>query len=347
MNFRKALALLCAAVLSASLMGGCAGSKNEDQGVTEGPPAATSTVSSMQAKEAKPMVRIGALQGPTGLGLVELMEKNEQKNAGNVYEFTLAGAPDEISGKLINGELDIACVPTNLAAALYSKTEGKVKLAAVNTLGVLYVLQKADADDVESFADLAGKTIHSTGQAATQEYVLNYLLEENDAADAEVVFNAEHAELASLMVAGQVDYALLPQPFVTTVTGKDETVKVALDVTAEWNRATGGKELTMGCVIVRNEFLEKNQAAVDRFLEELDESVDYVNASVDEAAALSGKFGVVAEDVAKKAIPDCNIVCLTGPEMKTSVAAYLDVLFEADAKSVGGSLPDDAFYYIP
>lgn len=345
------------------------------------------------------MVRVGALQGPTGLGLVELMEKTEQKQAGNIYEFTLAGAPDEISGKLVSGELDIASVPTNLAATLYAKTEGKVKIIGVNTLGVLYLLHKdpeaetdtettveaeeseeetdsgtesddestaeteaetgeeataADADEAAAeeeqgltFADLEGETIYSTGQGATQEYVLNYLLQQSGVSDVEIIYKSEHAELASLVVAGEAEYALLPQPFVTTVTGKDNSVSVAMDITKEWEAATDGKQLTMGCVVVRTEFLEKNQDAVDKFLEELAESVDYVNSNVAESAALAGKFEVIAEDVAAKAIPLCNIVCLTGQEMKDSVTPYLEVLAAADPKSVGGALPDEAFYYIP
>lgn len=347
MILKRGTALFCALIMGITLLGGCASKDSSGETATETAPPATSAPASMQAKEAKPMVRVGALQGPTGLGLVELMEKNEQKSASNIYDFTIAGAPDEISGKMINGELDIACVPTNLAAALYNKTEGKIRIAAVNTLGVLYLLQRAGADDVESAADLAGKTIHSTGQAATQEYVLNYLLAENGVTDAEVIFKAEHAELAALMVAGEVDYALLPQPFVTTVTTKDDSVKTALDITQEWDKTTGGKQLTMGCVVVRTEFVEKNHGALDNFLAELEDSAAYVNENVDDAAALSGKFGVVAEEVAQKAIPSCNIVSLTGAEMKTSVAAYLEVLFAADPKSVGGALPDDAFYYIP
>lgn len=306
-----------------------------------------SQFSSTQTLEAKPMMRVGALQGPTGLGLVELMEKTERKETGNLYEFTLAGAPDEISGKIVSGELDIACVPTNLASVLYNKTEGKVRMAAVNTLGVLYVLQKNDEDTISGFADLEGAAIYSTGQGATQEYVLNYLLEANGVTDAEIVYKSEHAELAALMLGGDVEYALLPQPFVTSVTMKDDAVRVALDVTGEWEHATGGSKLTMGSVIVRTDFLEKNGAAVDRFLEELAGSVRYVNTHVDDAAALAGKYDVIAESVAREAIPQCNIVCMTGNEMRDSVSAYLQILFEADPKSVGGSLPDEAFYYIP
>lgn len=329
------------------LLSGCA---QEQENPSSAPDEqSTSAVQSetIQSTDALPIIRVGALQGPTGLGLVELMEKNEKKEATNLYEFTLAGAPDELSGKIINGELDIACLPTNVASVLYAKTEGKVNLLAVNTLGVLYMLQKNDADVIGSIDDLSGETIYSTGQGATQEYVLDYLLTENGVEDAEVVYKSEHAELATLMIEGSAEYALLPQPFVTTVTSKDDTVDVALDITEEWETVTDGKQLTMGCVIVRTEFLEQNQAAVDTFLEELAQSVEFANTNVDEAAAYSGKFEVVNQEIAQKAIPECNIVCITGEEMQTSVSAYLEVLNNANPQSIGGALPDEAFYYLP
>lgn len=317
---------------------------------------ATSQHAVVQPSEAKPMIRVGALLGPTGLGMAELMEKNEQRETGNIYEFTLAGAPDEITGKIISGELDIAAVPTNLAAALYEKTEKKVNIIGVNTLGVLYMLQNQsvgaedgdeEADLVESVADLKGKEILSSGQGATQEYVLNYLLQANDlipGEDVTITYLSEHAELATQMLEGRVELALLPQPFVTNVMTKDEEVKQVLDITDEWKTITG-TELAMGCIIVRSEFLEKNKQAVDLFLEEYAASAEYVNENVDEAAALSGKFEIIKEDVAKKALPQCNIVSMTGQEMKTAVSAYLDILYKADPKSVGGNLPDDEFYY--
>lgn len=355
MKRQKLLAILCVLTMLATLFAGC-GSSGGQSSTAASPAAETGSAaqtqeslpqSSMPSNEVKPIVRVGALQGPTGLGLSSLMEKAEQKEAASIYNFTLAGAPDEISGKIISGELDIACVPTNLASVLYEKTQGGVSVISISTLGVLYVLQKNEEDAITGFADLSGKTIYTTGQGATQEYVLSYLLEQSGATDVTVEYKSEHAELATLVLEGQVEYALLPQPFVTTVTSKDEDVKIALDVTELWNTATGGKQLAMGCVIVRNDFLQTNQAAVDNFLREYTESVDFVNGNVEEGAALAGKFEIINEAVAKLAIPKCNIVCVTGEEMKNSVSAYLEILFAANPGSVGGSLPDEAFYYVP
>lgn len=300
-----------------------------------------------QAGEAKPSIRVGALKGPTGLGITQLMEQNDRKETHNTYEITTVAAPDEISGKIISGELDIACVPTNMASVLYNKTGGKVKVIQLTTLGVLYVLQSNEEEAIAEIGDLAGKTIYSTGQGATQEYVLNYLLEQSGVTDARVEFKAEHAELATLLIEGSVEYALLPQPFVTTVTAKKDSIRVVLDVTKEWDRVTGGKQLAMGCIVVRDDFLQRNHPAVDRFIEEYRESVDWVNENPEEAGTLAEMYDIITKEVAQKAIPLCNLVAVSGEEMKSAVESYLEVLEAADSQSVGGSLPDDAFYYIP
>ena len=290
-------------------------------------------------------IRVGALKGPTALGMVQLIENAAAKTTKNDYTFTLVGAPDEISGKLISGELDMAAIPANLAAVLHNKTEGKIQMAAVNTLGVLYLLDTGET--IQSMQDLAGKTIYATGQGSTPEFALNYLLRANGlepGADVEVIYKSEHAEVAALMEAGTVEYALLPQPFVTSVVNKG-TARVALDFTEEWQKVGDeGSELVMGAFVVRKEFYEQNPQAVQDFLTEYETSVAFTNENVAEAAALSGKYEIIAEAVAKTAIPECNIVYFEGEEMQTMTDAFLKVLFEADPKSVGGKLPTAEFY---
>ena len=290
-------------------------------------------------------IRVGALKGPTALGMVQLIENAAAKTTKNDYTFTLVGAPDEISGKLISGELDMAAIPANLAAVLHNKTEGKIQMAAVNTLGVLYLLDTGET--IQSMQDLAGKTLYATGQGSTPEFALNYLLRANGlepGTDVEVIYKSEHAEVAALMEAGTVEYALLPQPFVTSVVNKG-TARVALDFTEEWQKVGDeGSELVMGAFVVRKEFYEQNPQAVQDFLTEYETSVAFTNENVAEAAALSGKYEIIAEAVAKTSIPECNIVYFEGEEMQIMTDAFLKVLFEADPKSVGGKLPTAEFY---
>jgi NitT/TauT family transport system substrate-binding protein len=289
-----------------------------------------------------------ALKGPTGMGMVKLMEDDELEKSTNDYTFRLVGAPDEIVGLITTGEVDIAAVPTNLAATLYKKTEGKIKIIANNTLGVLNIV--TNGVEVTSIEDLRGKKIFATGQGTTPEYVLNYVLEQNGltvGVDVEVEYRAEHSEVATLMAAGEAKIALLPQPFVTSVIMQNENVKIALDMTEEWEKATGedASSLVMGSIIVRSEFLEKNKAVVDTFLSEYAASTEYVNNNIDESAALIEKFDIMKAAPAKIAIPECNITYIDGSEMKSVTSGFLEVLFKANPKAVGGELPDEDFYY--
>ncbi len=311
------------------------------------PSSSESSQSSAPAE--KIQISVAALKGPTAIGMVEMMHNAHEGTTANDYQFTLAGAPEELVGKIVQGEFDIAAVPTNLASTLYNKTEGEVQLAALNTLGVLYIVENGDT--IHSMADLAGKTIYATGAGSTPEFALNYLLEQNGlqvGTDVQVEYKTEHSELATLLASGQADIALLPQPFVTSVLNQNEQVRVALDLTEEWEKVTqGASVLTMGCVVVQKSFAEEHPEALAQFMAEYEASVNFVNdpANLETAAQYTEDFDIIAAAVAQKAIPQCNIVFMTGEEMQQATQGFLEVLFEADPASVGGKLPDEGFYY--
>ncbi|MDR3050968.1 MAG: PhnD/SsuA/transferrin family substrate-binding protein [Oscillospiraceae bacterium] len=296
--------------------------------------------------EPKVKVRLGALKGPTALGALQLAATK-----GDVYDLQLAGAPDEMVAALASGQVDIAALPTNLAPTLYNKTQGGVRLLALNTLGVLYVLQRGDT--VQSVADLAGKTLLATGQGATPEYTINYILAQAGLTDkVTVAYKAEHAELATLLAAGQTDLALLPEPFVTTVRTQDPDIRVALDVTEAFEQAAKqdeeapGAVLSMGCWVVRAAFAAQNPQAVADFLRDYAESAAFVNADPAQAAKWAVALGVLpSEQVAAQAIPGCHIVSVSGAEMKAQIAPLLQIWYRANPASIGGALPGDDFYY--
>lgn len=292
-------------------------------------------------------VRVVALNGPTGMGMVKMM-KDEAENPG--YQFSLESAPDVITPAIIKGEVDIACVPANLASVLFNKTQGDVQVLAVNTLGVLYIVERGDT--IHTAEDLCGRTLYVSGKGATPEYAINYILTEaglDPEKDVDLQFCAEHAECLTNLLANENAVAMLPQPFVTVAQTKASDLRVALDLTEEWDKLQEGGEapssMITGVVVARKAFVEANPDAVKAFLTEYAASVAYVNENVDEAAKLIGEYGIVAENVAKVAVPKCNIVCITGEEMKTKLSGYLNVLFAQNPAAVGGQLPDDGFYY--
>ena len=292
-------------------------------------------------------ISVYALKGPTGIGMVMLME-----NHADTYQVSLAGAPDEVVAAVASGSADIAAVPTNLAATLYNKTNGGVKLLALNSLGVLSILEKGDT--IHSVQDLAGKTIYATGQGSTPEYVLNYILEANGLSESVTgEYKAEHAELATLAVAGEADIVMLPEPNVTSVLSQDADFRIALDVTTLFDEAAAlngaqGATMSMGCVIVRSEFAQENPEKVTEFLSNYLESVTFVNSDVEAAAELVEKHGILPKAaVSQKAIPNCHIVLVAGEEMKAQIEPFFEILFNANPASVGGTLPGEDFYYLP
>ena len=290
---------------------------------------------------------IAALKGPTAMGLVKLMKDSESgETTGNEYTFTLAGSADEVTPALIKGELDMACVPANLAAVLYGKTEGAVEVLAVNTLGVLYIVENGES--VQSIADLKGQTVVAAGKGSTPEYALRYLLSENGIDpdnDVTIDWKSEHSECVAALASGQATIALLPQPFVTVAQSKIEGLRMALDLTKEWDALDNGSSLITGVIVARREVVEENPAAVNEFLKEYAASVDYVNANTADAAVLIGEYGIVDAAVAEKALPYCNIVCLTGEDLLEALPGYLEVLYNADPAAVGGEMPDNSFYF--
>lgn len=298
-------------------------------------------------KDAQPSaVNVIALKGPTAMGLVGFMDGAE---AGRItdheYHFEIAAAADEVTPKLVQGQVDIAAVPANLAAVLYNNTEGSVQVLAVNTLGVIYIVESGDT--VSDISDLKGKTIYASGKGATPEYALNYILAQNGIdpeKDLTIEWKSEHAECLSALMAQENAIAMLPQPFVTTAQTKSDKIRVALDLTQEWDRIGTDSALLTGVVVARKEFVDANPAAVEAFMEHYAESVAFVNENVEDAAALIEKYDIVPAAVAKKAVPDCNIVFITGDEMKQKLSGYLRVLMEQNPKSVGGALPGDDFY---
>ena len=301
---------------------------------------AASLLASGCALAEKTGVNIAVLKGPTGMGAAPLMAWNEAGETDNAYAFTIAGAPYALTGMLITGELDMAALPTNVIALLAQKSEGAVQALAVNTLGVLYVMERGES--VQSIEDLAGTTVVSAGQGTPTEAVMNYLLGD----DVQVTYVAEHAEAVSLATAGEYDLVLLPEPFVTSLLKQDDAFRVAVDVTAAWE-AAGAGELPMGGIAVRTEFAREHPEAVAAFLEEYAKSVAYANENPADAAQIIEQYDIMQAAVAQSAIPRANMVCLTGEDMKAALEAFYAVLADGNAALIGGAMPDESFYYAP
>ena len=300
---------------------------------------------------AEDSVTVMALKGPTAMGMVSFMNEVDQGEITEEnYEFQIAASPDEVSPAIVQGTVDIAAVPANLASVLYQKTDGGVQVLSINTLGVLYLVGNGDA--IQNISELKGKTIYASGKGATPEYALNYILKENGlipGEDVQIEWKSEHTECVAALTEHPDEIALLPQPFVTTAQSKNSSLQVVLDLTDEWDKIqeknNGNSSLVTGVTIVRTEFAQEHPEILEDFMEHYEESVSFVNNNIEEAAGLIGGYEIVPEEIAKKALPECNIVCIDGNEMKEKLSGYLEVLEQENPQAIGGALPADEFYY--
>ena len=360
MKFRKQLSLLLCGALAVSALAGCgnnsSSSSTSGSDSTSGSQSTSASTGDTSSSEAFTLPKVMVLSGPTGVGAAKLMSDVEyaQENGGMtpdgescvIDSVTVEADNQVVSSALINGDADIAAVATNVAATLVNKNPESIQVLAVNTLGVLYILEKGDT--VTSMADLEGKTVYATGQGANPEYVLNYLLTENGVDPAEVDIQWMTAqEVTAQMVSSEDGICMLPVPAATALILQDSGVRQALSLTEEWSNVSSG-ELAMGCIVARTDYIEENPQGVEAFLSAYEDSISYMSdsANLDDAAQLVAQYGITANaNIAKAAIPQCNLVYLTGGEMKSVLESYYQVLYAADPTSIGGALPYSSFYY--
>ena len=359
MKRNRILALAMGLIMTAGLLSGCQKAPADSSSPAQSP-AASSAPSVSQPDvsapgETDPIVsaNVMVLAGPTGVGAAKMMEDNNiDDNPGSrTWAFTLAADNSEVMPAINTGAVDIAATATNVASTIYNKTEGKVTMLAINTEGVLYILEKGNS--VSSLSDLKGKTLYcpATAKGANPEYVLNYLLTENGvdpAADLTIEWLTPQ-EITAKMASSDSGVCMLPVPAATGLLLKDQGVREALDLSAEWEKIVE-TPLVQGCVVVRTEFLQENPDVVDAFLAEYKQSIEYMNdpANLDDAAQLVAKHGITANaQIAKMAIPQCNLTFLTGTDMQQSVQDYYEILFQANPAAIGGAMPYDDFYYNP
>lgn len=349
---KKWIAALMGLVLAGSMLAACAPAASSAAPQSASPPAESASLpvsaSGSDATAPRTDFRIAGLKGPTTMGMVKLISDADEGATRHNYAVEMYGAADEINTRLVQGEIDVAALPANVASVMYNKTGGKIKVAAINTLGVLYVLDTNG--EVQSLEDLRGKTIYSTGKGQTPEFVLNYLLRQNGIdpeTDINIEYKSEPTEVAAMMnLSSGYPIAVLPQPFATAVQMQNDKVRVALDLTEEWNKVSEDSALVTGVLVARTEFIEQNEQAFNEFLQDYHDSIEWVNANTPEAAELVARYGIVEQAaMAEKALPLCNITFISGLEMNTKLAGYLYVLLEQNPEAIGGKLPDGNFYY--
>ena len=305
--------------------------------------ASNPETSSQEAKpedETEALIRVAALKGPTGMGLASMLTSEEGKA---LYELTLCASPSEIAPLVMQGNVDLASLPSNLGA----KFSQKVSVIAVNTVGNLTFVTKNV--EINEFADLKGQTVLTSGKGASPEAMLNFLLEKNGMKaeeDVKVEYMSEHAECLASLLKAESGVALLPQPFATVALTKDESLKTALDFNELWKEATDGVPPVTGIMVASRDFLANHKDKVDAFLAEYKNSMELAANADDKAVEAIAALEIAPAPIAKKALPSCGIQFITGEEMKATLSSYLEILNAFEPKLIGEKMPADDFYYL-
>ena len=355
-NTKRLLALLLLAALCLSLAA-CGSSKPAESAAPAAEAPAESAEPAAEAAEpeaeepaaeeavADPElpVRVMTLNGTTGFGMAGLIADAAEGNAALNYDFSVETDASNITAALVSGDVDIAALPTNAAAALYNKTGGKVQVLALNTRGVLYVVSDG-SEEISSLQDLDGKTVYAPAQNPT--FIFRTLC---DAAGVNVTIDNTYAQPADLNTAaasGEVALAVLPEPMVTIARAQNAALTPVLDVTAEWDKVFTPGSLVQGCVVVRTAFAAEHPAETKAFLEEYGKSVALLEdpAAAAQAIEACGIFAKAA--VAEKAIPRCNLCFITGADMQAALSAFLETMAASAPESIGGAVPAEDFYCI-
>lgn len=296
-------------------------------------------LSACASPDASDGVRVMTLNGPTGFGFAHMMVQNA---ASDAYAFSVESDASAVSAALLSGNADIAALPTNAAAALYAKTEGGIRVIALNTLGVLHLVTADPA--IRSLEDLAGKTVFAPAQNPT--FITQILLDQLGVRDA-VIDNryAQPADLRTALAAGEVSAAILPEPMVSLACMANDKLRSVCDLSSVWERFFPENSLAQGCLVVRSAFADAHPALLEDFLREYAASVTYAVSHPSEAAQEIVQAGILANaDATQSAIGGCGLVCLTGDDMREALGAYYAILFKAAPQAVGGALPGDDFY---
>lgn len=346
--YKKLLSLAMIFCLATGMLSGCSSKKQEtpEKDVKQ---SETKKNNDNQTKkeEAAADITIACMKGPTAIGMIKLLSDSDKGASKNRYHYTITGTADEITAGLVNGSLDMAAVPCNLASVLYNNTKGEIVTAAINTLGVLYIVEGGET--IQSVGDLKGKTLYSTGQGTTPEYTLRYLLTKaglDPDKDVTIEYKSEAADVVSSLAQNPEAAAMLPQPYVTIAQMNNDKLRIALDITKEWEAADKNSTVITGVIVARKSFIEEHPDAFRNFLSEYSQSTGFASSNVDETAALLEQFDIFKAAVAKKAIPYCNVTYIDGKEMQEKMLSYLTVLYQQNPASIGGKLPEEGIFYL-
>ena len=290
-------------------------------------------------------IKVGALKGPTGIGMVRMFESPPKLPGQDVLNLEAVPSADAMAAKLIAGQLDAAVLPVNLAAKLYNSGL-PYRMAAVVGMGMVSVVTTDPG--VRTFEDLAGRETHVAGQGATPEFLIRTIARNKGLdpdKDLRLSFRLPYPEIAASLVTGRITSAVLPEPFATQALMGNPQARVPFSLDELWREATGRPGYPMSVLVLRDSLVRDRPAAARALLDAYEASIAWVKANPMEAGALAEKHDLgLKAAVAAAAIPRSAYVFIPALEARADVETLLSVFLQTSPKSIGERLPDPYFY---
>jgi NitT/TauT family transport system substrate-binding protein len=306
----------------------------------------TTKATEAAAKKTEPIsIKVAAPTGAPTLSMIKMIKEQPALGEQVQVSYESIKSPDLVASRIISGEIDIAVVPTNLAATLYNKG-ADYKLAAASVWGILYVIGN---EKIESWEDLRGKEIHTMGRGLTPDILLRYLLTKNGLdpeKDVKLTYMGEATELASTYIAGKSAISVIPEPALANVMLKKPDTLILLDLQKEWAKLNpDASSYPQASLIIKNDLIEKNPEFVETFLQEYEKSIDWLASNGETAGTYSEDLQTgISKQAVINGLQRSNIYYRDSKDAKEAIDKYMKILLDYSPEVIGGKLPDEGFY---
>ncbi|MDU7965784.1 MAG: ABC transporter substrate-binding protein [Paeniclostridium sordellii] len=290
-------------------------------------------------------VKVSMPDGLPSIALSKLAFENKNIKDGYNVNYNIEKTPDNLSTTVMKGEADIAVVPSNMAAIAYNKTKN-YEITGTTGLGSFYLVSN---DDIGGFKDLKGKEVVNTGKGLTPDITNKFIIKSNGLNEKDINFTYVNSanELVPMIVSKKANTAIVPEPALTSLKIKNPEIKVVKSLNEEYKNITKSDYgYPQATIIVKSDFAKNNKEFINLFLEEVKESIIFVNSNPDKAGEYCEKIGVgTKKEIINKSLENANLQFIGVEESIKDYKGYYKILSEYDIKSIGGKIPDEKVFY--
>ena len=345
---KKIIALLV--ILCIGVLAGCGqivNSQETSPGNTETNTATAETSADdteTNAPDHQTVVTVVAPKSPATIPVLRMIE-NDCMGENIKLDLQLYGDMEAMMALASGGDYGILIVPVHTAANLKNKG---IDVKMVNAFGWGGMYLSTTDPDCNGWKDLEGKELYVPAKGSVPDIMTQYFLSQNGleiGKNVEVVYSS-HAEIAQLIAAGTIQYAVDAQPFVTSNLKNVDGYRVISEFAEDW-KLTQGEAYSMpgNCTVVNSDYLSENESVVLDFNKKFSDAIKWMVENPDEAGALANTYLNANAELIAAAMPGFCLDYKSAADARNDVEEYFKVLLELKPESIGDKIPDESFYY--